>query len=146
MSNVSDAEKFFITSQIVSMFNAQYSRKLNPRDFSIKSITPHYNTTHGYEIWTTNGTNLRIRYYFNLTHAHFSNKFRLALAPERAVGALGDEVYIANGSVNEELRNSGAYSFNWIGGTNDVDGAIFFVQGNEPINFVEGGYIEFAES
>ena len=130
----------------VDKFNSQYGLNIDPDECTIVSIRSNYGCTYAYEI-DTNRTDdaLRLRMYFNLLNQDGLGDYRLEVDETFLKDQLGDEVYVAIGTVNSYYLDSGIYRFRTIGGAVyselvmlDTDGAI--------MEFAEGGNFEFVES
>lgn len=116
MSTDLKSESQFLIDLAVSTFNSQFGRNISPAGCEIKSILPDYGTSYGYEISTKITTDyLRLRIYLTLETMDRLFPYRLETTSEKNVEALGDEVYVALGVVNQFYLNEGIYRFRWIG-------------------------------
>lgn len=133
--------KDFLTQLIVGMYNTQYQKRINPKDYLIKSIPKSYQSDFGYEVWHKDEVDrLRLRLYFSLRNSQSFAPFRLEVDTQRLVGNLGDEIFVAIGSLPSYLVENQTYQFSWIDDAEEPGEIMYFMSG-EPMQFVEGGYI-----
>ena len=132
------SEKEFLMGLALAQFNSQYHRKLVPEECLIISIAPSYGCKYGYEISTIRSDDYaRLRIYINLEGMDNLKSYRLETDKTFKKGALGDEVYVAIGTVNEYYVDEGLYSFRWIASTGPVVENINLMMG-ETFNFMNG--------
>lgn len=101
-----------IKSIILRYFNIQYQKEYIPDDFDIITITPAVNFRYGYEISSkTTVDYFRIRVYLNEGDYDNLSKFRIELNYPTSTSKLGDEVYVAVGSIDKYYRETGKVKF-----------------------------------
>jgi len=138
-------EKEFLIALAVSQFNDQYNRDIDPAACTVYSIEPDYGTDLGYEIKTNVTTDfVRLRMYLGIERRDAIQAFRLETDKTLVVKNLGDEVYVAMGSLSSNYIDNGVYRFRWIDApiSTDVpmtylDGAAFSFMTGEPLTFME---------
>ena len=134
-------EKHFLIDFALAKFNLQFNRNLNIADFDIFSIPPTYDTIRGYEIFTlTPGDNLRLRIYFTYGDHDGLGDYRLEVDNTEVNFGLGDEVFVAIGTVDNYYMFSGLMSFLWIPISETAVGMLLAEDGN-PILTEAGAYI-----
>lgn len=139
-------ETLFLRNLVVRAFNTQYSKNIKPEDCSIINIEPTYNSTHGYEIETLRDDDyLRMRFYFTLGYVDSVSAFRLEVDDDEfARGKLGDEVYVAIGTVNNSYVQRGIYKFNKHLVKDDAEKLIKFMD-NTNMVYVNGETAAFIQ-
>lgn len=138
-----EAEKQFLLQLAVGQFNRQYSRKINPSDCAIKSIRANYRCTHGYEVWTAQANDfLRLRFYFIMGDKTLFDPYRVETDETFLTQALGDEVYVMLGMMDQDYIDHDVYRFRWIGPSDEGD--FFTFMSDEPIDFMTGEKVHFA--
>lgn len=143
MTYALQSEELFLLNTAVKAFNKQYGRTIDPQLCTIRSVTPAYGKTHGYEITTARTDDfLRMRLYFSLGKLDAFSPYRVELQGEVAAGSLTDEVYVATGVVNQWYVDSGTYRFRWMGvhphellRFDDMEGV--------PMNWMDGEKAEY---
>lgn len=134
-------EKHFLIDFALGKFNLQFNRNLQVADFDIFSILPTYDTIRGYEIFTlTPGDNLRLRIYFNYGDHHGLGDYRLEVDNSEINSGLGDEVFVAIGTVDNYYMFSGMMSFLWIPISASA-ASILLTEEGDPITTETGAYI-----
>jgi hypothetical protein len=109
------SEVLFLTTLAVNAFNEQYQKSFTPNDFCIFSITPAPGFHLGYEIVSVrDGDFLRLRIYLNIGKCDQLSKYRLEVNHPSYENALGDEVYVALGEIDNYYKDSGMFKFNSI--------------------------------
>lgn len=127
------SEREFLITYTLKIFNGHYNKDFQPQDFTIKSITPSYDSTHGYEIYTKRTNDyLRIRLYFNITA---DSKVRLIRLEQEAnnylPGINGDEIYVILSDMPSYFTDNLIYYFRWIKEEVDnYDGVFTFMDGS----------------
>lgn len=134
-------EKHFLIDFALGKFNLQFNRNLQVADFDIFSILPTYDTIRGYEIFTlTPGDNLRLRIYFNYGDHDGLGDYRLEVDNSEINSGLGDEVFVAIGTVDNYYMFSGMMSFLWIPISASAANILLTEEG-DPITTETGAYI-----
>lgn len=109
-------EKQFIIQFALQKFNHQYNRSIKVEDCDAKSIQPNRFSVQAYEIFSVRLDDfLRLRLYINLSKVDKLGSYRLEVDGSEAVNQLGDEVYVATGTLDRYYYESGLYKFPWLG-------------------------------
>lgn len=137
------AERDFLIEYAVRKYNRQYGRDYTRDEFDVRSITPRVNTDLGYE-FTTNRLDdfVRLRIYFSFGRFDDVRDFKLEVNYPSYIGKLGDETFVALGTIDRYYLDSGIYKFRWIG--TDTSRLPIFVT-DEQVAFVDdrGRYFKY---
>lgn len=141
-----EKESMFLRRMAIREFNFQYHKKIDPTLCDIKSISPGYKCSHGYEIESLReGDNFRIRLYFNLGDNDQLLPYRLETDDSFSKGSLGDEVYVTIGTINQYYVDSGEYRFRTLSSVEDETNMLHFMNG-EVFQTIDGRILEYAGS
>ena len=139
-------EQAFLIGMAVSQFNSQYNRDIDPEACSIHSIEPDYGTDLGYEVKTNLTSDyVRLRMYLGLERRDAIQAFRLETDKSMIVKNLGDEVYVAMGSLSSMYIDNGIYRFRWIDEpiSNEVQ---VTAMDSSAVTFMDGEQLTFMET
>ncbi len=108
-------EKQFIIQFALQKFNEQYQRSIKVEDCDARSIQPNRFSVQAYEIFSVRLDDfLRLRLYINLSKVDKLGRYRLEVDGSEGVNRLGDEVYVATGTLDRYYYESGLYKFPWL--------------------------------
>jgi hypothetical protein len=97
------SEEVLLIEMAITAFNKQYNATLNVEDFYIKSIIANSFTTVGYEIYNNDPVKpIKLRIYFRMGQSYHLGAYKLELTESFYVGGLGDEVYVAEGTLKAD--------------------------------------------
>lgn len=138
-----EEEKKFLKKLAISTFNTQYGRNIDLTECSISSIRPNYGGTLGYEIQTLLlADNVRLRVYFTMGYISKLENYRLEVDEKFIQTRLGDEVYVAVGTLDRGLVDFDTYKFRWIDKDYAALNLVQFMDGT-PIKTMMGEEISY---
>lgn len=114
MADLTESE--FLIKLAIDKFNYQYSKNLVPSAFSISSIIPNRAYQLAYQIESIDSVDLlKLRIYVNMEDSDALGNYTLSLSGEPVSGGLGDETYIAYGTIDKYYYETFTYKFQFIG-------------------------------
>lgn len=137
--------KVFLKNAALRHFNIHKKIKgaasFKQQDFGIYSVRPAFGFSHGYEIYSRRlDDSLRIQLHFNITKADNLSPFELQLTPPTYDGALGDEVWVTQGTIDNAYFDHQGYVLPWLE-FEASDSPVILQANNEPLLLVDGGYL-----
>lgn len=135
------SENEFLINLAIKRFNEQHHKNLNPNGFNIRSIEARNYHKIGYEITSNIETDfLIIRIYLNIGSVDKLSNYSLDVLPNTTIkGELGDEVYVAHGTIDRYYLENNIYSFGII--ENFVSSNSITTEDGNAIITEEGDYI-----
>lgn len=137
-------DREFLKSFALARFNDQHGRKFKHSDCDIKSIPVRYDCDRSYEIFSN-----RLDDYFRLhIHLRFDvsdglGDYRVELQGSRVTGALGDEVWVAVGTIDRYYMEAGLTRFQNLN-TNENLVEVLDYENGEHMVFSDGELILLA--
>lgn len=134
-------ERDYLIQQAIDQFNSQYGHKFTTDQFDIKSLPRRVNFDRSYEVYSTRFDDfLRMHMHLTFGDADGLNPFRLETDRTQSVNALGDEVYVAVGTVAKYHKDSGEFKFSYIG-TDDSRLPIILGEDGTGLLLEDGGFV-----
>lgn len=139
-------EKDFLLTLAIKAYNEQFGKNLSIADFNYKFIENNGYSKVAYEAFPVNSGNLlRLRVYCAIGREDTVGLYKLAVDGTEFDNALGDEVFVANGTIDSYYLENKVYRFNTQSGSVDnSDNAI--TSENGDIIVAENGDIIIPEA
>jgi len=106
-------EEQFLIAMAVDKYNYQYSKSFQYGLFDIKRIPNNQNSSFAFEVFASvMNLDLRLRIYLEIRAIDGLSDYRLEVDSSDHTGELGDEVFVAFGSVDSYYIQNHIYNFN----------------------------------
>lgn len=136
-------EDEFLIEFAIRKYNRQFNRSFTRDEFTVRSITPRVNTQLGYEFTTKRFDDfVRLRVYFNFGRLDDMKDYRLEVNHPSYTNALGDETFVAFGTIDRHYLDSGTYRFRWLG-PDFTKMPIFVTEDGFPMVDDQGRYFHY---
>ena len=134
-------EKHFIIKMILDQFNDQYKKHIKVNECDAKSIHNNTYSDIAYEVFTKRFDDfVRIRVYFSFNKHDKINNFSLEVDTSDIRNRLGDEVFVADGTIDRYYKQYNVYKFNWMS-QDETSWEILMLENTESLLFEDGNDI-----
>lgn len=131
----------FLISLAIKKYNSQFSQALVIENCTISTIPVRRDFDRSYEVSTKKESDF-LRLHIHLVFSSIDNidLYRLEVDGTNYRNALGDEVFVATGSIDSYWRDSGTYKFNSLNYLDPSISAILLEDGS-PVYMEDGSYL-----
>ena len=118
-------ERDFLINLALGSYNSQYGQTFDSAYFDVFSIQPQVGYNVAYEIYSVRQDDfLRLRVYFAFTNSDGLENYRLEVDNSNYDNELGNEIFVAYGTIDSYYKENGIYKFGWLGQDETRWGAI----------------------
>lgn len=138
-------EREFLIKLAIDKFNTQFNSDILINECDIYSIPATFSTNLGYEIYTRRADdNLRLRIYLLINNYDSLMDYRVEVDPQKNfIGGLGDEIFVAIGTLDRYYKEQKIYTFNWLSPSGSSDVSAILLEDGRPIMLEDGsGFLQ----